>query len=259
VLERLDRYFDAAPRPSADPEEVGPFTLFRSRAPWPYYARPQVGLDTPIAASDVERLADRCAELQIPLAIEWIGELTPSLEPAAAAAGWQLEVHPLLVVETNAQSAAHDDRIEILAADDPRLVLSRAVAEVGFATPGTAVGEPGTADRDERAARVSQRLRDILTRRAADGLTVTAVDSDVLATGSLIPVGDTAEIVGVATLPAYRRRGLAGAITRGLIHEARRRGVTLVVISAGSEEIARIYEHAGFRSVGTHVAASREG
>jgi hypothetical protein len=38
----LDRYFDVAPRHDADQISVGPFTVFVSRSPWPYYARPAV-------------------------------------------------------------------------------------------------------------------------------------------------------------------------------------------------------------------------
>jgi len=256
LTERLDRYLDAAPRSSAEPEEVGPFTLFRSRAPWPYYARPRIGLQRAIDSADLGRLADRCRELDLPLAIEWVGEVTPSLEPLARAAGLEVEVHPLLVLDSSETSAEPDPAVEILDADDPRLPASRAIADVGFGTPGTEVGAAGERERDERAAKVRQEVRDHVRRQIRAGLMVTAVTLDQNATGTLIPVGDTAEIVGVATLPAHRRRGLAGAITRALVAEARRRGVTLVLLSAGSDEVARVYERAGFRRVGTHLAAA---
>jgi ribosomal protein S18 acetylase RimI-like enzyme len=256
LLERLDRYLDAAPRSSATAEEVGPFTLFRTRSPWPYYARPRVGLSTPIEPAHVERLARRCRELELPLAIEWVGEITPSLEPAARAAGLQVEIHPLLVLETGPEAEPPDEHVEILDADDPRLVTARATAEVGFGAAGTAVGKAGERERDERAARIGDEFRAHLQSRVRAGVIVVAVTTGVLATGSLVPVGDTAEIVGVATLPAHRRQGLAGAITRALVAEGRRRGVSLVLMSAGSDDVARIYGRAGFRRVGTHLEAS---
>jgi ribosomal protein S18 acetylase RimI-like enzyme len=258
LLERVDRYLDAAPRSSTTPEEVGPFTLFRSHAPWPYYARPRVGLESPIEAADLERLAERCRELALPVAIEWVGEITPSLEPVARESGLAVEIHPLLVLEPETEPAASTYEVEILDADDPRLVMARATADVGFGRLGTAKGEAGVPERDAQAARVTGELRAYLQRRVRAGSIVTAVSRDVLAAGSLIPIGDTAEIVGVATLPAHRRQGLAGAVTRALVAEARRRGVTLVLLSAGSDDVARVYERVGFRRVGTHLEAGAE-
>jgi ribosomal protein S18 acetylase RimI-like enzyme len=263
LTERLDRYFDAAPRSSATPEELGPFTFFRSHAPWPYYARPRVGLSAPIEPADIERLAERCRELELPLAIEWVGEVTPSLEPLARAVGLEVEVHPLLALEAAETSETSETSpgpapaaVEILDADDPRLLSARAIADVGFGAPGTAVGAAGERERDERARKVRDEVREHVRRQVREGLMVSAVTVDERATGTLIPVGDAAEIVGVATLPAHRRRGLAGAITRALVAEARRRGVTLVLLSAGSDDVARVYERAGFRRVGTHLAAT---
>ena len=43
MLDRLEAYYDAAPRSAARTEEIGPFTLFVSEGPWPYYARPRLG------------------------------------------------------------------------------------------------------------------------------------------------------------------------------------------------------------------------
>ena len=38
LLARLELYYDRAPRANANTEEHGPFTIFRSRGGWPYYA-----------------------------------------------------------------------------------------------------------------------------------------------------------------------------------------------------------------------------
>ena len=45
LLRRLETYYDAVPRGRADPQEIGPFTLFVARSGWPYYARPRLGDD----------------------------------------------------------------------------------------------------------------------------------------------------------------------------------------------------------------------
>jgi predicted GNAT family acetyltransferase len=68
-------------------------------------------------------------------------------------------------------------------------------------------------------------------------------------------VDDVAEIAGVATLPAARHRGLASAVTATLAHALRDAGTDLVFLSAGSEEIARVYLRVGFRRIGTACIA----
>jgi ribosomal protein S18 acetylase RimI-like enzyme len=264
VLASVDRYFDAAPRSDATAEAVGPFTLFRSGSVWSYHARPRRGLDTPVTVEDVTRLAARCDELGLELSIEWIGELTPSLERVVAAGGLEVERHALLVLragELRPVAPPADVAVELLGADDPRLVAARGIAEVSFGAGGTGVGADGPAARDERAARIGEDMRAHLRRRGAAELTLTAAATDpadgVVAAGSLQPAGPAAEIVAVATLPSHRRRGLAAAVTTALVHEARRRGIPMTLLSAQDDAVARVYERVGFRRVGTHLAAAR--
>ena len=57
-------------------------------------------------------------------------------------------------------------------------------------------------------------------------------------------------MTGVACLPAYRRRGLATAVTSALVADAIALGVDTVCLSAGDDDIARVYERVGFRHVG---------
>ena len=71
------------------------------------------------------------------------------------------------------------------------------------------------------------------------------------ATGMHQPVDGVTEVVGVATLPAVRRQGLGGAVTGALVEDALARGVSTVFLSAGSDEIARVYARLGFRRVAT--------
>ncbi|MFF5704333.1 GNAT family N-acetyltransferase [Streptomyces sp. NPDC012794] len=77
----------------------------------------------------------------------------------------------------------------------------------------------------------------------------------MLCSGQYNPVGDVAEIVGVGTLPAARRQGLALGVTAALVVAARARGARTVFLSAGDEDVARIYARAGFRRVGTALIA----
>jgi len=86
-LDLIESYLDAVPRSAADAEETGPFTVFRSKGPGPYYARPRLGTTDLITADDVRRLVAFQREQGLPQTIEWVVETSPSLARAARAAG----------------------------------------------------------------------------------------------------------------------------------------------------------------------------
>jgi ribosomal protein S18 acetylase RimI-like enzyme len=263
LLLEADRYLDAAPRSDSVDEQVGVFTVFHGTSVWSYYARPRRGLERPIAADDLARLDARYVELDRPLAIEWIDELTPSLEPVARAAGLVIERHALLELDPAGFEPAPPPpgwNFELLGSADARLVSARAVCDVAFGVGGVERGPAGGPERDARAALIGEAMRNQLRRRAANGLTLTVAASSladgVVAAGALQPSDRAAEIVAVATLPGYRRRGLAAAITGALVVEAAVLGLDRVFLQAQSEDVARIYERVGFRRIGTHLAAS---
>ncbi len=261
MLERINKYLDDAPRSAATAEQVGKFSLFRPTGPWKYYARPRLGLNEPITAADVDALRSRQRELQLPENIEWVVEITPSLAVAAAGSGLNVVLYPLLVLEPTAHvSIAAPDGIEIrlLSVDDSDFARAHAVAEVGFRVPGTQIGPEGASERDELQAATSVAMAEFQRTRARDGLSISyaAVDEGgPICVGTHQPVGDVTEIVGVATLPAARRLGLAVALTSALVANARARGVETVFLSAGSEDVARIYERVGFRRIGAAGSA----
>ena len=261
VLADLERYYDTAPRAGADAEAVGPFTLFRSRLPWPYYARPRLGLDHDVTAADVRDLLARMDELALPHAVEWVHETTPSLLPAARAAGLEPQQLPLLtLVSPPAVAGLAGLEVRVVDADDPAIEQARAVAHVGFAAEGTSVGVEGTTERDvlvgssdnaAQAAAVRQLIRSDLSTMAVAIDTTGALGGGVVGSGSLNQRADTGEVVGVATLPAARRRGIAAALTATLVAHALARGITTVFLSADSDDVARVYRRLGFADVGT--------
>jgi hypothetical protein len=226
-MNAIERYYDAVPRSAARVEEIGPFTLFVSTGAWPYYARPRLGLDHTFTADEVETVRARQRELGIPEAFEWVHEVAPSL----------LGVMPLPVMEaplmvlTGAMPADAPEGVTVrmIEADDPALPAGVAAQDRGFGGAGT-----GLDDRVE-----------FLRARIASGVTRTAIASlggDVVAMGQHQPVGDVTEIVGVATVPEARRRGIAGVLTAALVADA---AVGTVFLSAG-EDAARVYARLGF-------------
>jgi len=259
LLDRLEAYYDAVPRSAARCEQIGPFTLFvKLGGGWPYYARPSLGSSV-FSADEVRRVRARQRELTIPEAFEWVAETSPALEQAAQAGGLAATRHPLMVLrEPRGSSSTALAGVELrLAAEEDDLALLNAVGRVAFGAPGTAVGSAGVEaalallERDPtRIASQRARLREGKTIMA-----VALVDGQPVGIASHQPVERVAEVVGVAVLPAFRRRGIASLLTARLIDDAQERDVQMVFLSADDEAVARIYARLGFRTVGTACIA----
>jgi GNAT superfamily N-acetyltransferase len=205
------------------------------------------------AAAAVLEAADQA------VTFEWVEQLVPSLRPALLQAGYAVHAHPLLVLDITARAPATGNHARLLAAGSPDLRASLAVSDVGFAAEGTATGPQGPTDRDAAAAALEDALLAHVTTRIREGRSVVAVLDDVrdgvVATGWHQPIGDTTEVVGVATLPSNRRRGAAAEVVERLLHDARVHGVTLALLSASDGDVARVYERVGFTRIGTCGAA----
>jgi ribosomal protein S18 acetylase RimI-like enzyme len=258
-LDAIDRYLDAVPRSSARVETIGPFTLFVGTAHgWRYYARPTPGAE-PGTPDDVRAVRRRQRELEQPEAFEWIVELAPWVADAIAGDGLALHEHPLMTFAPDVPIRSSHEHVDarIVGADEDVAILS-AVAEVAFRDGGTGVGTSGT---DEaRTVAAGQPVESVAFQRdrMRKGLTVAAaafVDGAVAAVGWHNPLGDATELVGIATLPAFRRRGLGLAVTELLVRDARARGIGTVFLSAGDDDIARVYARAGARRIATAGAA----
>lgn len=267
LFDRLERFYDAVPRDVARTEEHGALVLFvRNGAGWPFYARPRLDATEPPSLADVAAVRERQRELGLPEALEWVHETTPDLLAVARSAGLSVLEAPLMVLDPGAlpdQGALTDVPVRLLDPADPDfaadVAAQRAVAAVGFGAPGTDRGEAGPAQRDAAVAGLDEAALDEERARIADGRRLSALAGTpadgALASGMAMRVGDVAEIAGIATLPAARRRGLGAAVTAALARALLDAGTDLVFLSAGSEDIARVYLRVGFRRVGTACIA----
>ncbi|MFC0003228.1 GNAT family N-acetyltransferase [Micromonospora siamensis] len=267
LFDRLEAFYDAVPRDAARPEEHGALVLFvRDGAGWPFYARPRLDATEPPSLADVMAVRERQRELGLPEAFEWVHERTPDLLAVARSAGLAVLEAPLMVLEAAALpevGSLTDVPVRVLDPTDADFAAAvaarRAVAAVGFAAAGTAPGDAGPAQRDAAITELDVAALDEERVRIADGRRISVIagtpTQGALASGMAMRVGDVAEIAGVATLPSARRRGLGAAVTAALAHELRAAGTDLIFLSAGSEEIARVYLRVGFRRVGTACIA----
>jgi ribosomal protein S18 acetylase RimI-like enzyme len=258
LLDRLERYYDTAPRVSARAEEVGPLTLFVSQRGWAYYARPTLGNTDEITADDVRAVRARQREAGVPESFEWVLETTPSLLGAAEANGLRVHRCPLLVLAELRPPALPDDvEVRLVEVADPELASVRAAVSVGFRHPGTAIGSASVHDRDSAAREESgtSELQDELMHSGLLRVAGAFGREGAIGGGSHSPRSDVTEVTGVGVLPSARRRGVAAAVTATLAADAQDRGVSTIFCSADSEDVARIYQRIGFRRVGTACIA----
>jgi len=263
-LSLIDAYCDTVPRDAADVEEICGFTLFVGRPGRAYYARPAIG--SPAQTSgDINAVLARQRSLGVPQEFEWIHELAPDLHATARAAGLQVRELPLMALRGLAATGVPDGyRVRILDADDPCVPSALAAIGVAFGTPGTDRGAAGTAERDTATAdrndpgvraTIDQLRRRLFVLATAESLGWGGSDAGPVAGGSHSPRGRLAEITGVATLPAHRRRGLGAALTGLLCADAAAGGTELCFLTAGSDAVARVYAGVGFVRVGTGCLA----
>jgi predicted GNAT family acetyltransferase len=79
-----------------------------------------------------------------------------------------------------------------------------------------------------------------------------------VAVGSHQPVDidgrEISEVVGVATLPRLRGRGLGAGMASALVAHATETA-DLVFLAAGDDDVARVYERVGFARLATSAVA----
>jgi predicted GNAT family acetyltransferase len=102
---------------------------------------------------------------------------------------------------------------------------------------------------------------EVLRERIASGRTVMMVaveDGLPVAVGSHQPVEidgrEISEVVGVATLPRLRGRGLGAGMASALVAHATETA-DLVFLAAGDDDVARVYERVGFARLATSAVA----
>jgi ribosomal protein S18 acetylase RimI-like enzyme len=278
LFDRLEQFYDALPRPWARIEEIGSLVLFvREGEGWPYYARPRLGAPTPSAA-DLTAARQRQRELGVPEAFEWVHETSPDLLAVARSAGLEVLLAPLLRLEPQAlvpDLPVPGASIRILDPASPGfpadLAASRAVARLAFAAPAyrspleiadkpLVIEGAGPSERDAAAGlglseQAVRQARALLAGGDYETAVVTSPEGGIVATGTSQRVGDVAEIAGVATLPSARRRGYASQLTATLARNLLGRGTHLVFLSAGDDDVARLYTRVGFRRIGTACIA----
>lgn len=259
LLECIERYYAAAPLPDARIESAGALDVPIADPAWPYPARPARTGDSRVTVADVRAAMDLQQAAGLPAALEWIPECSPEVAAAARAAGLAVEELPLLVADEPVELLFPAEvRLYLVGAEDPELPHYLAVSAVAFAHPGGPADVPDDAPEPTPQSTPGTAA---LRERIASGRTVMIV---AIERGAPVAVGlhqpvdidgaVVSEIVGLATTPRLRGRGLGAGIATALVAHARETA-DLVFLAAGDDDVARVYERTGFARVATTCVA----
>ncbi len=170
----------------------------------------------------------------------------PALPSILESAGFQLqERHPLMACTPDSLRplAAPGVAVRFLTADDPAPTLA-----VAMALQSESFGGPSELPPADEVERLREQLRvESLCYAFA------TLDGMPAGAGSTAPIDGVAEVAGVATTPALRRRGVAATLTSFLAGQLFAAGGTLAWLSAGDATAQAAYERVGFTVVDTRL------
>ena len=170
----------------------------------------------------------------------------PALPSLLESAGFQLqERHPLMVCTPDSlrHFTAPGVVVRWLRGDEPTPVLAATMA-----LQSESFGEPAELPPEDEVERLRDQLRAgtlCYALATLDGLSAGA--------GSTAPIAGVAEVAGVGTSPALRRRGVAASLTSFLTEQLFAAGGTLAWLSASDAGAQAVYERVGFAVVDTRL------
>lgn len=245
----IQSYLRVAASHQRDTERIGSFLATFSRSsdnPFLNYAIPDDNA-TPSPA-DVKALIAAYEKRSRQPRLEYVTQLAPAVEEVLTDAGFCVEGHLPLMTCTpqSAQSLPVPLGIElILQVSDADLLATISVQNEAYGAPSPDSSSIIQLQNSLEAGGIA-----VLARMAETGEPVGAGVCS-------IPNNQTTEIAGIGVRAAFRRRGVAGALTTRLVQEAFAVGISAPFLMAAHEAEQRIYARAGFSVVGEILHISR--
>jgi GNAT superfamily N-acetyltransferase len=252
MLSAIQAYLRKAASLDRIVEHIGPFLATVSPDTENLYANYAIPDDgaTPTPA-DVEALIAFYESHNRTPRLEYSAQLAPAVEAALVAGGFRVEMFSPLMV----YPPGHISETPIPAGFE--LLIPQSEEELQGMSDAQAEAYGGTSAPLSHDAVEKQRkfLND-------GGLSVYAreVETGEPAGGGVctIPFDHTTELAGIGVRPAFRRRGIAGAMTAWLAQKANAAGTNNVFLMAAGEAEARIYARTGFEQIGHMLHISRK-
>lgn len=251
----LQAYLRAAAAGTHDVVEVPPFELFFSpndALRFYNYGMPAEPVKD-ISADTMAALRAEFARRERLLRFEFIEQYAPDLGPALAAAGLVEEGrNPLMVCTPDSFRPAPDVpglAMRQLTPGSPAADLAAFISVQAWS-----FGE------EDRADPTDAQVEDLRRRSGQGGRCFLGLlDGEPVTAGAYTAsLHGFTELVGIATLAAYRRQGIASALVAAMVREAFGAGVQVAFLGAADERAGRVYERVGFRPYATVLAYCEE-
>lgn len=251
-IERLQAYLRHSAQQQYEAVRLSPFTLFchpEDAFPHFNYAIPDEPVTGDVAGPLAEVRAACAARGRLPR-FEFVEAFAPELGAQLAAAGFVLEGRfPFMLCTPQTWQAAPAVTGLTATQVGPDAPLGDVRDVVMVQQRGFGVGDE--LPTEEEAERFRLLLRHNVTFLGR-------MDEQAVCVASYsMPYDGLAEIAGIATIPSYRRRGLASALTSLATQAAFAQGASAVFLSAADERAGRLYQRLGFQPF-AHLLAYRQ-
>jgi ribosomal protein S18 acetylase RimI-like enzyme len=221
-----------------EPAEVGPFVCgFDPATDSRYinYATPRP--EAAIGATDVAELVAAFRKADRVPRLEYVTSCAPGLEQLLLDAGFAVEArHEYLVCSPGSLvTPPLPDGFEfaVPATDEQRAAAIAAQNEAFGEEPVATAGDVARIRRTQDNGGVMVMVRETGGEVVGAGLAVA-------------PVAGVSEVAGIAVREAYRRRGIAGALTAAITDRLFAAGVDVAWLEAAAEDSWRVYERVGY-------------
>jgi ribosomal protein S18 acetylase RimI-like enzyme len=242
MLAQLQQYLRASASRGRATARVGPFLITISEStdhPFLNYAIPDDGARP--GPDEVRALvAAFAARGRVPR-LEYLEPSAPASLAALVAGGFAVEGRLQAMTAARASDVAAPAGYALAVPDtDEDLTAMLDVQQAAYGQLGMTGAEQLAASRKSQAA----------------GAIVLAIRHDTTATivgGGIATPPDGSgftEIAGIAVADEHRRRGLATALAAGLTRRALVAGVRTAFLTPADDDVARVYERAGFERIG---------
>lgn len=216
------------------------------------YAIPEDGAQP--SRAEIEALVAFYRQHERTPRLEYLTALVPGLEQTLLAEGFVVERRvPLMVYD-----AALPRTMTLM----PGIELLRPTSDEDFIGMSGAQTEAFRGDSPPDASAIEPAIASGRKFLAAGGISVVARDAasgEIVGAGVCdVPFDQTTEMAGVGVRKAYRRRGIAAAMTAWLVDAALAAGTTTIFLTAAGEDEARVYGRAGFRIISETVHISQQ-
>lgn len=249
-IERLQAYLRQSAAALYQSISVPPFTVYinpQNDMVWLNYAIP----DEPTG----DQVQDALSELRAAFVAH---NRTPRFE-------FIEEYAPALVAELRAAGFVEQGRYHLMVCTPETLLDAPHVAGLNIVTVG-----PDAPTDDILATLITQQhgfnpndqtlpqeadIREFREKQPGRITMLGRIDGEAAGAGVAMPPYDQiSEIGGVATLVEFRRRGVAAAVTAALTSAAFSAGARIVILTAADAAASRVYERAGFHTIGIGLA-----